>query len=167
MTAPPLVGCVIWTNSARLIVADVKQPLLGEDFLRQYKLLVDVCGQRMIETDMYVSVSCDVTVTSVSQLAPIEIGRNKYRKVLNDVPELLQPTFSHSTVSHGVQHDITTTGSHVHARARRLSPDKLTIAKNEWKAWASFKSQTFLCHPPCTLSLNHKTDGDHVEIIVD
>ena len=40
-----------------------------------------------------------------------------------DFSELIQPTFSHSTVSHGVQHDITTTGSPVHARARRLSPE--------------------------------------------
>ena len=40
--------------------------------------------------------------------------------------------FSHSTVSHGVQHYITTTGSPVHAIDRRLLLDKITIAKNEF-----------------------------------
>ena len=116
---------------ARLVIADIKRPLLCADFLRQHNLLVDVRGQRLVETDMYSSVSCDVTVTSVSQLAAIELGSNKYRKVLNDFPELLQPTLSHSTVSHGVQHYIITTGSPVHTRARRLSREKLTNAKNE------------------------------------
>ena len=103
--------------SARHVIADIKRPLLG--FLRQHNLLVDVCGQRLLEADTYFSVSCDVTVTSVSPLAPIEIGSNKYHKFLNDLPELIQPTFSHSTVSHGVQNYITT-GSPVHARDCRL-----------------------------------------------
>ena len=92
--------CVLLTT----VIANVKRPLLGADFLRQHNLLVDARSQRLIEADTHLSVSCDVTVTSVSQLAPIEIGSNKSRKVLNDFPELFQPTFSHSTVSYGVQH---------------------------------------------------------------
>ena len=42
----------------------------------------------------------------------------------------LSPTKLH--VSHGVQHFITTTGPSVHAKARRLPPDKLAIAKQEF-----------------------------------
>ena len=42
--------------SARLGIADVKRPLLSADFLRQHNLLVDVCGQRLIEEDGYLSV---------------------------------------------------------------------------------------------------------------
>ena len=113
----------------RLVIADVKRPLLGEDFLRQHNLLVDVNGQRLIEADTYLSVSCDVTVTSVSQLAQIEIGSNKYRKVLNAFPELIKITLSHSTVSPTLYHN---NCSPVHAGARRLSPEKLTIAKHEF-----------------------------------
>ena len=118
--------------SARLVIGDVQLPLVGADFHRQHNLLVDVRGRRFIEADTYLSASCDVIVTSVSQLAPPKIVSDKYHKVLNDFPEVLQPTFSHSTVNHSVQHYITTTGSQVHARARRLSPDKLTIARNEF-----------------------------------
>ena len=36
---------------ARLIIADVKRPLLGADFFRQHNLLVDLRGQRVIEAD--------------------------------------------------------------------------------------------------------------------
>ena len=62
--------------SAHLIVADVNRPLLGADFL-QHNLLVDVRGQSLIKADTYLSVSCDVTVTSVRQLAQIEIDSNE------------------------------------------------------------------------------------------
>ena len=57
--------------SAHRVIADAIRPFLGEDFLRQHYLFVDVRGQRLIESDTYLSASCDVTVTSVSQLAPI------------------------------------------------------------------------------------------------
>ena len=119
---------------ARLVIADVKRPLLGEDFLRQHNLLVDVSGQRLIEADAYLSVTCDVTVTSVCQLAQIEIGSNKYRKVLNAFPELIQPTFSHSTVSPTLYHNNCSPGQ---AGACRLSPEKLTIAKSEFTEMGS------------------------------
>ena len=42
--------------SARLGIAEVKRPHLSADFLRQHNLLVDVCGQRLIEEDVYLSV---------------------------------------------------------------------------------------------------------------
>ena len=143
--------------SARLVITDVKRPLLGADFLRQHNLLVDVRGQRFIGADTYLSVSCDVTVTSVSQLAPIDIGSNKYRKFLNDFPELPQPTFSHSTVSHGVQNYITTTGYPVHTRAHRLQHDKLTIAKSEFAEMESMGNNRKSNSPwASTLHIIHK-----------
>ena len=38
----------------------------------------------------------------------------------------------HSPAKHGVQHFISTKGPSIHARARRLPPDKLEIAKAEF-----------------------------------
>ena len=147
--------------STRLVIADVERPLLGSDFVRQQNLLVDVRSQHLIEADTYLSVSCDVTVTSVSQLAPIKIDSNKYRKVVNDFSELLQPSFCHSTVSPGVQHYITTTCSLIYARACRLSPDKLTIVKNKFAEMESMgivRMSTVREHPlaPCPQSQRRK-----------
>ena len=31
------------------IIADVRRPILGADFLRRHKLLVDLCGQKLID----------------------------------------------------------------------------------------------------------------------
>ena len=118
--------------TARLIKADVKRPLLGSDFLRHHNLLVDVRGQRLIEADTYSSVTCHVTSTRPDELALIDSGCNQFRRVLTEFPAILQPTFSCSSVPHGVKHYITTSGPPVHARARRLSPDKLAVAKEEF-----------------------------------
>ena len=63
------------------VIGDVKRPLFSANFLRQHKLLVDVRGQHLIEADTYLSVSCDVILTSVSEVASIEIVSNKYRSL--------------------------------------------------------------------------------------
>lgn len=118
-----------------LISANVKRPLLGADFLRQHNLLVDVRGRRLIEADSFSHIHCTVSSVSTdydSNLALIEPKSNRYRKILNDYPELLQPTFSTSEVKHGVMHFIPTKGRPVFARARRLAPDKLASAKKEF-----------------------------------
>lgn len=117
---------------ARLIVADVKRPLLGADFFRHHNLLVDIRGQRLIEADTFLSTPCSVTNISVAELAPIDAGSNKFRKILQEFPAILKPTFSSTSVKHGVQHYVPTTGPPVYARARRLAPDKLAIAKREF-----------------------------------
>ncbi|GFR67612.1 transposon Ty3-G Gag-Pol polyprotein [Elysia marginata] len=118
---------------ARLISANVKRPLLGADFLRQHNLLVDIRGRRLIEADSFSHISCSVSsISADSVLALIEPTSNKFRKILNGYPELLQPTFSTAEVKHGVKHFIPTKDRPVFARARRLAPDKLASAKQEF-----------------------------------
>ncbi|GFO17353.1 Pol polyprotein [Plakobranchus ocellatus] len=70
-------------------------------------------------------------VSTDSDLTLIEPTSNRFRKILNGYPELLQPTFSTAEVKHGVKHFIPTKGRPVFARARRLAPDKVAPAKKE------------------------------------
>ncbi|GFN87764.1 Pol polyprotein [Plakobranchus ocellatus] len=126
------------TYEARLIIVDVKRLLLGADFFRRHNLLVDLNGQRLIEADSYLSSPCSTSRVIKTELAPIERDCNKFRKVLQEFPALLQPTFSSESVRHGFQHYIATSGPPVHSRARRLAPDKLAAAKKEFfemKKW--------------------------------
>ena len=58
--------------TARLVIADVKRSLLCADFLRQHNLQVDISGQQLIESDTYLSVSCDVTRASAIHLSVID-----------------------------------------------------------------------------------------------
>lgn len=119
--------------SARVVIADVKRSILGADFLRQHNLLVDVRGKRLIDATSYASIPCSVSEVFVEELALLDSNCNKFRKVLADFPELLQPTFSSAEVKHGVSHHIPTSGPPVYARARRLAPEKLSLAKSEFR----------------------------------
>ena len=67
--------------------------------------------------------------------------------MLCDGPELTTPTFSFDLPKHGVLHCMPTTGFLIHCQARRLSPEKLKSAKEEFDTllnWASLDAQTVL-----------------------
>jgi cleavage and polyadenylation specificity factor subunit 1 len=118
--------------SAKLILADVRRPILGADFLCHHNLLVDMRGQRLIDAQSYQSVQC-ATDCDEPTVAPVRISSGPIAQMLHsDFPEILTPTFSLSTPSHGVQHHIATTGRPVHSKPRRLPPDKLAHAKREF-----------------------------------
>ena len=117
---------------ARLIAADVKRSLLGADFLRQHNLLVDIRNHRLIEADTFSGISCSISSATTNHLALVEPTSNKFRKVLNEFPDILKPTFSTAVVKHGVKHFIPIKDRPVFARARRLAPEKLKIAKAEF-----------------------------------
>ncbi|GFO02552.1 Pol polyprotein [Plakobranchus ocellatus] len=125
-------SCPSKTYDTGLIIADVKRPLLGADFFRRRNLLMDLNGQRLIEADSYLSSPCSTSRVTKTELAPIERDCNKFCKVLQEFPALLQPTFSSESVRHGIQHYIATSGPPVHSRARRLAPDKVAAAKKEF-----------------------------------
>merc|ERR1712020_496585 len=59
---------------------------------------------------------------------------NEFARLLRERPALTTPTFSFNTPKHGVRHHIVTNGPPVRAPARRLSPEKLAIAKTEFQA---------------------------------
>ena len=59
------------------------------------------------------------------------ISSSPAASVLHEFPELIQPTYTNTTTKHSITHHIVTTGPPVHARARRLAPDRLQIAKRE------------------------------------
>ncbi|KAK3792219.1 hypothetical protein RRG08_035976 [Elysia crispata] len=89
-------------------------------------------NRRLIEADTFPSIPCYVSTVTPTNLALVEPSSNKIRKLLNEFPDLLKPTFSAAEVKHGVHHFIPTKDRPVFARARRLAPDRLAIAKKEF-----------------------------------
>jgi cleavage and polyadenylation specificity factor subunit 1 len=120
--------------TAQFVLADVRRPLLGADFLRRHHLLVDISGQRLIDAHTFHSYECAARNSHASAtLAPVVSSADPYSLLLHQhFPELLNPTFTLSTPAHGVHHHIPTSGRPVHSKARRLPPDKLQSAKNEF-----------------------------------
>ena len=114
------------------IVADVSRPLLGADFLRANSLLVDLKGKRLVNAETYLSIPLRKDGASAPHLDAISATTDSYGKLLAEFPDITVPNFSQLHTKHGVEHFITTKGPPVHARARRLPPDKLATAKAEF-----------------------------------
>ena len=114
-------------------VADVSRPLLGADFLRANSLLVDLHGKRLVHAETYHSTPLRKAVDAAPHLDAISVATDPYGKLLAEFPDITVPKFSQPSTKHGVEHFIATKGPPVHARTRRLPPDKLAIAKAEFE----------------------------------
>ena len=113
------------------IIADVRCPILGADFQRRHKLLVDLCGQKLIDAHSFHACAATNNDLCVSPVATVDSNHYKHC-LLQQYPKLLRPTFHAARPSHDVSHYITTDGSPVHCKTRRLPPDRLAIAKAEF-----------------------------------
>ena len=119
-----------WT----FVIANVTQPLLGADFLCSFNLMVDIKGQRLINTTTFSSVMLNQTTGQYLGIHSVSMDRT-YADILAEFPEILTPTFSCSTVRHGVELFIPTEGPPIHSRARRLPPDKLAMQRKNLNIW--------------------------------
>ena len=114
----------------KFTLANVSRAIIGGDFLRSHGLLVDIRGKRLIEASTYACIPTR-TITGTPPCLHY-VAENDFAKILNEFPDLTRPTFSNPTTAHGVKHHIVTEGPPVHAKARRLHPDKLAAAKAEF-----------------------------------
>lgn len=119
------------------IIADVKAPIIGADFLDEHNLLVDVRNKRLIDGLTHLSYPGVPVPDSEQNPLPSSVHtidpENRYAHILREFPSLLQPSKSVPAADHDAQHTITTDGPPVTARARRLAPDKLAAAKLEFQ----------------------------------
>ena len=114
------------------VLAAVNRPMLGADFFCSNHLLIDVYTSCIIDAKTYES----IPVWRDTARAP---GLNtctasEFADILKEFPSVTRPQISTVDVKHGVEHCIPTSGPPTHAKARRLSPDKLAIARREFAA---------------------------------
>ena len=114
-------------------IADVKQPILGADFLAHAYLapnhrdgtLIDIKDMSVLRANVEKDAE-PIRINHVSQATdPF------YQLLDNKFPNLSNPSFRVKDVDHGVLHHIPTDGPPVQARARKLDPEKLAVAKAE------------------------------------
>ena len=113
------------------IIADVRKPLLGADFLQANALLVDLQSRRLINATSFASSALQQSDEPALHLHHVT-SNDPYMRILDEFPAITRPEFASPSVRHGVEHFITTTGPPVYAKARRLPPDKLAVAKAEF-----------------------------------
>lgn len=116
------------------IVADVQKPIIGADFLRNFGLFVNMKQCQLSDTDTHLRVQGISTQDSSPSpsLLPMEPG-NPYLELLSEFPALTQICSPDSSVKHDVTHHVETTGPPVSARPRRLAPERLRAAKQEFE----------------------------------
>ena len=116
-------------------IADVRQPILGADFLVSNNLAVNFRGRRLIDLFSYTIIPTTATLGSHKLgIHRVRTDDNDLASILDEFPELLVPRFHASDENlHRVEHHLTTTGQPVVARARRLHDEQLAVAKAEFK----------------------------------
>lgn len=119
----------------RFVVAEVTKPIIGVDFLAFYNLVVDCRNQRLLDNTTTLSTSA-VSACNTQSIYSVKVmtGDSKYHNILGEFPEITKPAGTHRTVTHNTLHHLRTTpGPPVSCPPRRLAPDKLKIAKQEFE----------------------------------
>ncbi|KMQ86215.1 gag-pol polyprotein [Lasius niger] len=119
----------------KFIIADVSTPILGADFFFHFNLLVDLRNRRFIDGLTRLKVEATVTNKQAQSIYILKQQQHTvYSKILTEFSEITRPTFK-KVNKHSVKHYILTKGHPLTDRARRLSPEKLKIAKKEIDNW--------------------------------
>lgn len=142
------------------IIAEVSQPIIGADFLCHYGLLVDLRAGRLVDPLTQLHAKGAITTQEHPGVKSIT-GDSRYHKILAEFKSLTETSTAPRPVKHSIQHGIQTQGPPVFSKPRRLPPDKLKAAKQEFQYLVS----TGVCRPSksCWSSPLHmvpKSNGD-------
>ncbi|XP_066975360.1 uncharacterized protein [Macrobrachium rosenbergii] len=111
-----LISILGWRYSWELIIADVRTPLLGVDFLAHFSLAVDVGCKRLLDTQ-----SCQSLHLSPGPREPVicSITPHQYGSLLKEFLEVFKPELRQmpgTPARHGIYHHIKTKGIPMHAK---------------------------------------------------
>lgn len=118
----------LWT----FLIADVSSGIIGADFLRHFDLLVDLKRNRLIDNTTSLQTIGSVTRTESSSLKSFD-ATTPYAALLAEFPDITCTAPPGTVCTATVVHRIETTGQPSFARPRRLPPDKLQAARNEFE----------------------------------
>ena len=112
------------------VVADVRQHILGADFLAEFYLAPNHRDGSLLDLQSFDTLPATIAKdASPENVNFVDKTSNQYYQLLNQYPDILNPTASKlKDPTHGVKHYIPTEGRPVQSRARKLAPDKLAIA---------------------------------------
>ncbi|GBP40882.1 hypothetical protein EVAR_88943_1 [Eumeta japonica] len=113
-----------WT----FVIADVKQPIIGADFLSHFKLLVDLSNRRIVDQVTKLKTIAGIVKTAQPSASTLD-KTIPCLDLLSEFPNITKPISFKGTPSHSVVHHIETTGPPVFAKARPLQPDRYRRVK--------------------------------------
>ena len=127
------------------LLADVSFPIIGIDFLKHFKLVVDAAAGQLIDTRTMAVISAvpagdkqSTTAGKGGLYCAIGTVPPAYRGLLVEFQDVLNPKGDLPPPTHDVEHHLITTGRPVSARFRRLDPEKHEAARS---AFAKLEKQ--------------------------
>ncbi|GFX86826.1 transposon Tf2-11 polyprotein [Trichonephila clavipes] len=119
----------IWT----FIIADVSSPIIGADFLKHFNLLIDFKKKRLMDVETSLFTPCGF-FSNIVQPSILTVNANiSFKNILEEYPDLSNPSLISKSASHGTVHHIITTGPPVTVRPRRLHPKLYDAVKVEFE----------------------------------
>ncbi len=144
-------------------VAEVSQPILGADFLRHFRVLVDLANSCLVDTETSLTVPAQVSTLTSLHINHISLSQanNEFDTIYSEFPHVCEPLVTEPSVKHNVQHHIITTGPPTFAKACRLSPEQSAAAKAEFDCMlASGTIQASSSNWSSPLDMVPKSNGD-------
>ncbi len=114
------------------IIANVKQAILGADFLHHFGLVVDVRHRTLLDSTTHLRVNGLASSLSSGITRTRQDTNNPFLSLLSDFPGVTEACIANLPIKHSVTHHITTTGPPVSSRTRRLAPERLCVARQEF-----------------------------------
>ncbi|KRZ65366.1 Transposon Tf2-6 polyprotein [Trichinella papuae] len=116
----------------KFIVARIRQPILGADFLRHFGLLVDLKHYRLVDMTSWTFSNRLVKTSNAQSISCLRHAPDNNEKILKKFQSLTSCFRTSEPIAHSVQHHILTHGPPVFSRPRRLPPDRLELARKEF-----------------------------------
>lgn len=91
------------------IIANVRQPILGADFLINYGLIVDLRSKRLLDSLTYLSVIGSIEHCSNPSIRVLD-RNHPFHDLLSNYPDITKPVNFREPPSHSIKHHIETRG---------------------------------------------------------
>ena len=108
------------------LIAQVARPILGLDFLTHFGMSIDLLHGQLIHSGVSTRFSAATSVISGVNVVQSE---SPFVQLLKEFPEITDIARASCTKKHGVECYINTSGPPIRTPPRRLSPEKLKVAR--------------------------------------
>ncbi len=105
---------------------------MGADFLHHFGLVVDVRHRTLLDSTTHLRVNGLSSSLSSGITRTRQDQNNPFLSLLSDFPGVTQACTANRPIKHSVTHHITTTGPPVSSSTRRLAPERLRVARQEF-----------------------------------
>ena len=114
------------------VISSVQRPIIGGDFLKKFKIIVDLANERITDTTTGISSHGNLAWCQTST-PKIFAFSNEFGQIIQNYPNLTAEPDYTKPVKHNVVHKIITHGDLPISRPRRLDPNRHKAAHLEFQ----------------------------------